>query len=75
MTAAELISELEKYDPNMIVRFMYDYGDRSNTMVTPEVNTVSEGYTDFSSYVNEEAFVEIPDDEKVDDQFKSIILS
>lgn len=52
MTVAELIEEPKGFDPNMTVRFSYNYGDHWRTHVAPVVHSVEETTTKFSEYHN-----------------------
>jgi hypothetical protein len=50
MTVTELINKLRRMDRDMIVRFAYDYGDRSHTTTTQPVCKVEEQPCRFSEY-------------------------
>ena len=50
MTVKELMDALENFDPNMEVKFSYDFGDYWNTKVASEVADVDEGQIKYSSY-------------------------
>ena len=66
MTVEELISELEQFDPNMEVKFAYNYGDYWRTQVAANINNVEEGQVNYSSYHNmDRVSVEEHDDERI----------
>jgi phosphopantothenoylcysteine synthetase/decarboxylase len=50
LTVGELIELLKDYDPNMKVRFAYDYGDRCRTQVAADINDVEEKWITYSAY-------------------------
>ena len=50
MTVKELIESLEGFDPNMEVKFAYNYGDYWRTQVASNVEYVDEGQVKYSDY-------------------------
>ncbi len=50
MTVKELIESLEGFDPNMEVKFAYNYGDYWGTEVANDVRDVDEGMVKYSDY-------------------------
>ena len=62
MKVSDLIELLQEMDPDATVRFAYNYGDRSRTMVTPEVESVEMGFVAPNAYVNDYAVADDNDD-------------
>ena len=50
MTVKELIESLEGFDPNMEVKFAYNFGDYWKTEVASNVRDVDEGMVKYSDY-------------------------
>lgn len=50
MTVKELIESLEGFDPNMEVKFAYNYGDYWGTEVASNVRDIDEGMVKYSDY-------------------------
>ena len=50
MTVKELMESLEGFDPNMEVKFAYNYGDYWGTEVANDVRDVDEGMVKYSDY-------------------------
>lgn len=74
MTVRELIETLNEYDDDMIVRFAFDYGDRSHTHIAREVTNVNIEQVRHNSYVNEIALADLRyDDEK--DTEEALVLT
>jgi hypothetical protein len=67
MTVQELIETLQDFDPNMKVKFAYNFGDYWRTEVAREVNDVEYGETRFSDYHRMHKVVQNTDDEDMDD--------
>lgn len=72
MTVKELINELSNFNPNMEVKFAYDYGDYWNTEVAKDVRRVEEGQTQYSDYHRMDKVV---DDGEYDNIEPVVILS
>lgn len=67
MTVKELIRALQSVsDPDMEVKFAYDYGDRSHTNVCDDANCVEELDVIYSEYFNRDRIVDADEDEKPD---------
>jgi hypothetical protein len=50
MTVQELIESLEGFDPNMEVKFAYNYGDYWGTKVASDIDYIDEGQVRYSEY-------------------------
>ena len=50
MTVQELIESLEGFDPNMEVKFAYNFGDYWKTEVASDIRRVDEDTVKYSSY-------------------------
>lgn len=50
MTVGELIEQLQDFDPNMPVKFSYDYGDHWHTEVAPNIQNVETRKIKYSGY-------------------------
>lgn len=74
MNKRELIEALADFDDDMIVRFVFNYGDHGRTMVAPEVAEVVKGYVEHSAYVDDMA--EVDEDQLTDpeDAEEAILL-
>ncbi len=69
MTVKELIESLEGFDPNMEVKFAYNYGDYWGTEVASNVGRIDEGQVRYSDYHRMDKVV---DDE--DDNMKTVVI-
>lgn len=58
MRVIDLIEMLQEEDPEAVVRLVYDYGDRSHTMVAVEVESVEVRAVRYNAYVNDYALVD-----------------
>jgi len=70
MTVKELISTLEDFDPNMEVKFAYNFGDYWKTEVASNVRRVDEGTVKYSSYHRMDKVV----DDEEDDDMKPVVI-
>ena len=73
MTVKELIESLEGFDPNMEVKFAYNYGDYWKTEVASNVRDVDEGMVKYSDYHRMDKVV---DDEGDEEEFytKTVVI-
>ena len=73
MTVKELIESLEGFDPNMEVKFDYNYGDYWKTEVESNVRDVDEGMVKYSDYHRMDKVV---DDEGDEEEFytKTVVI-
>ena len=71
MTVQELIKSLEDFDPNMEVKFAYNFGDYWRTQVANNLSDVDEGMVKYSSYHRMDKVV---DDEEENDTKTVVIL-
>ena len=73
MTVQELIESLEGFDPNMEVKFAYNYGDYWKTEVASNVRDVDEGMVKYSDYHRMDKVV---DDEGDEEEFytKTVVI-
>jgi len=69
MSVKELIESLEGFDPNMEVKFAYNYGDYWGTEVASNVGRIDEGQVRYSDYHRMDKVV---DDE--DDNMKTVVI-
>ena len=69
MTVKELIESLRDFDPNMEVKFAYNYGDYWGTEVASNVGCIDEGQVRYSDYHRMDKVV---DDE--DDNMKTVVI-
>ena len=70
MTVKELISTLEDFDPNMEVKFAYNFGDYWKTEVASNVRRVDEGQIRYSEYHRMDKVV----DDEDDDDMKPVVI-
>jgi len=63
MTVKKLIEELQICDPEAAVRFVYNYGDRGNSQVAAEVQSVEDGDVRYSEYFSDFVVGDENDDE------------
>lgn len=70
MTVQELIESLEGFDPNMEVKFAYNFGDYWKTEVANNVRCVDEGMVKYSSYHRMDKVV----DDEDDDDMKTVVI-
>ncbi len=71
MTVKELIESLEDFDPNMEVKFAYNFGDYWGTKVASEIDYVDEGQVRYSSYHRMDKVVNDIDEE---DDTKTVVI-
>jgi hypothetical protein len=64
MTVKELIESLEGFDPNMEVKFAYNYGDYWGTEVASRIGDVDEGQVRHSDYHRMDKVVDDENDEE-----------
>ena len=64
MTVKELMESLEGFDPNMEVKFAYNYGDYWATEVASNIRDVDEGQIRYSEYHRMDKVVENEGDEE-----------
>ena len=72
MTVKELMDALENFDPNMEVKFSYNFGDYWNTKVASEVADIDEGQIKYSSY---HRMYKVDDNEDYDNTKTVVIIS
>lgn len=63
MTVAELIEELQEFDPEMPVHFAYPSGDYWKTTLTKPVSVVEIGTVEWSDYHRENRLIEDGEEE------------
>lgn len=71
MTVKELIESLEGFDPNMEVKFAYNYGDYWATEVASNIRDVDEGQIRYSSYHRMDKVTDYDDE---DDNIKTVVI-
>ena len=64
MTVKELIESLEGFDPNMEVKFAYNFGDYWGTEVASNVTEIDEGQVRYSDYHRMDKVVDDENDEE-----------
>jgi hypothetical protein len=64
MTVKELIESLEDFDPNMEVKFAYNFGDYWGTEVASNVTEIDEGQVRYSDYHRMDKVVDDENDEE-----------
>ena len=64
MTVKELMESLEGFDPNMEVKFAYNYGDYWGTEVASNVTEIDEGQVRYSDYHRMDKVVDDENDEE-----------
>ena len=62
MTVKELMETLEDFDPNMEVKFAYNYGDYWGTEVASNVRNVDEGQIRYSEYHRMDKVTDLEDE-------------
>jgi hypothetical protein len=67
MNVKELREVLEEFDDDTIVRFSYDYGDRSHHYVAREVEYVDMQLVKHSDYIGDMVIDDNEDGEFIDD--------
>ena len=70
MTVKELMESLEGFDPNMEVKFAYNFGDYWKTEVANNIRDVDEGTVKYSSYHRMDKVV----DDEEDDDIKPVVI-
>lgn len=75
-TVQDLIDELQSMDPNLEVRFTYNYGDHWRTQVAEKVRSIDMGIVQYSDYHRMDKVVEPDwDNEDGDDvEGKAVVL-
>lgn len=71
MTVKELIESLEGFDPNMEVKFAYNYGDYWGTEVASNVRDIDEGQVRYSDYHRMDKVTDYDDE---DDNIKTVVI-
>lgn len=71
MTVKELMEELMDLDPNMEVKFAYNYGDYWGTEVASNIRDVDEGMVKYSSYHKMDKVTDYDDE---DDSIKTVVI-
>ena len=71
MTVKELIESLEGFDPNMEVKFAYNYGDYWGTEVASDIRDVDEGQVKYSEYHRMDKVTDYDDE---DDSIKTVVI-
>lgn len=79
MTVQELINQLQQFDPNMEVKFSYNYGDYWRTQVADDISAISSNQVKYSSYhktdkVIERDYEEEDDDLEYPDDVKTVVI-
>jgi hypothetical protein len=64
MTVKELMNTLEDFDPNMEVKFAYNFGDYWGTEVANNVTEIDEGQVRYSDYHRMDKVVDDENDEE-----------
>jgi hypothetical protein len=71
MTVQELIESLEGFDPNMEVKFAYNYGDYWGTEVASRIGDVDEGQVRYSDYHRMDKVTDYDDEA---DNIKTVVI-
>ena len=71
MTVKELIESLEGFDPNMEVKFAYNYGDYWGTEVASRIGDVDEGQVRYSDYHRMDKVTDYDDEA---DNIKTVVI-
>ena len=71
MTVKELIESLEGFDPNMEVKFAYNYGDYWGTEVASRIGDIDEGQVRYSDYHRMDKVTDYDDE---DDNIKIVVI-
>jgi hypothetical protein len=71
MTVKELMATLEDFDPNMEVKFAYNFGDYWGSQVASRIAYVDEGQVRYSSYHRMDKVVDDIDEE---DDTKTVVI-
>ena len=71
MTVQELIQSLEGFDPNMEVKFAYNYGDYWGTEVASRIGDVDEGQVRYSDYHRMDKVTDYDDEA---DNIKTVVI-
>jgi len=71
MTVKELIESLQDFDPNMEVKFAYNFGDYWGTEVANNVTEIDEGQVRYSDYHRMDKVVDDIDEE---DDTKTVVI-
>jgi hypothetical protein len=64
MTVKELMATLEDFDPNMEVKFAYNFGDYWGTEVASNITEIDEGQVRHSDYHRMDKVVDDENDEE-----------
>ena len=71
MTVKELIQSLEGFDPNMEVKFAYNYGDYWGTEVASRIGDIDEGQVRYSDYHRMDKVTDYDDEA---DNIKTVVI-
>ena len=71
MTVKELMETLEDFDPNMEVKFAYNYGDYWGTEVASRIGDVDEGQVRYSDYHRMDKVTDYDDEA---DNIKTVVI-
>ena len=71
MTVKELIESLEGFDPNMEVKFAYNYGDYWGTEVANNIRDIDEGQVRYSEYHRMDKVTDYDDE---DNNIKIVVI-
>ena len=71
MIVKELIESLEGFDPNMEVKFAYNYGDYWGTEVASRIGDIDEGQVRYSDYHRMDKVTDYDDE---DDNIKTVVI-
>jgi len=71
MTVKELMESLEGFDPNMEVKFAYNYGDYWGTEVASRIGDVDEAQVRYSDYHRMDKVTDYDDET---DNIKTVVI-
>jgi hypothetical protein len=74
MTVKELMTTLEDFDPNMEVKFAYNFGDYWGTEVASNVTEVDEGQVKYSDYHRMDKVTESVDEDEEEFYVKTVVI-
>ena len=74
MTVKELMNTLEDFDPNMEVKFAYNFGDYWGTEVASNVTEVDEGQVKYSNYHRMDKVTEGIDEDEEEFYVKTVVI-
>ena len=71
MTVKELIESLQDFDPNMEVKFAYNFGDYWGTEVASNITEIDEGQVRYSDYHRMDKVTDYDDE---NDNIKTVVI-